>query len=148
MLSLLKHHLLESHFHAVPHGLASWLDRELHSRLLEIQCIFKPSIMNTAMQHFIVKDFLGNPVAIVPQQQKRHVRNAKEKLTRRQQNGQENCLLLCENDDATQTQTKQNYSINSTGDPPMQVVGLPQDNTRHVLPVDIGDKIHIESERD
>ncbi len=146
MLTLLKHYLLESHFHAVPHGLATWFDRELENRFQEIQHASQRGTGGAAtrvQQDFKANDFLGNPIAITSKQP---VRNLNEHLSSGQQHGHNNCLVLCQqNGSSAQTLTKRNDLTNSMG-------GLFPVSAQHFSPhqasppVYLGVKMHVKNE--
>ncbi len=144
MLTLLKHHLLKYHFHAMPHGMASWLDRELQNRLQEIQCGSKCG-RGTVAEHFKVKDFLGKAVAIVSNQP---AKNAKEKLTTGEEHGKKaNCSLIHQNDSTQKiARTKRNDLTSSTGGSSL-VLGQ-HCSTHHSSPAYyFGAKMHLEVEQ-
>ncbi len=142
MLTLLKHHLLESHFHAMPHGLASWLDRELQSRLQEMQCASQCG-RGTVAKHFKVKDFLGNAVDIVSNQP---VKNAKEKLMREQQHGKANCLLFHQNGSTQTTRTKRN-DLTTSIEGSSLVLGHHSTDHHSSPAYYFGAKMHLEGEQ-
>ncbi len=143
MLTLLKHYLLESHFHAVPHGLASWIDRELESRFQEIQRASQCGTGGTThlQRDFKAKDFLGNSVAIISKQP---VRNSNENLMSGQ-HGQKNCLVLRQQNGSTQTQTKRSDLMTSMGGSAL-VSGQHCSTHQSSSPAYFGVKMHLQNE--
>ncbi len=145
MLTLLKHYLLETHFHAVPHGLASWIDGELESRFQEMQCASQCGRGGTAylQRDFKAKDFLGNSVAIISKQP---VRNSNENLTSGQ-HGQKNRLVLRQQNGSTQTQTKRNDLTTTTSmGGPVLVLGQHCSTHQSSSHANLGEKMYLQNE--